>query len=71
MKGKIQVIYPEGLSTVYNYVCLEGDGTFSFPVEHRYHFEILENEGDPIGREVEYDDRILAFQADCTDSHSS
>lgn len=56
--GKTQAIYLEGLSTVYNYVCRGGEGAFSFPVEHRYHFEILEHEGDPVGREIEYDDGI-------------
>jgi hypothetical protein len=43
MRGKILKIHPKGLSTVYNYVCIEDDDSlFSFPVEHRYHFEILE-----------------------------
>ena len=58
MKGKIQAIYPEGRSSVYNYVCLGEDGLFSFPVEFRYHMDILENEGYPVGREVEYQDDI-------------
>ena len=35
-----------------------GDGPFSFPVEWRYHADILESEGYPVGREVEYDDDI-------------
>ncbi|MCK4784954.1 MAG: hypothetical protein KAV87_14475 [Desulfobacteraceae bacterium] len=56
--GKIQAIYPEGRSSVYNYSCLGEDGLFSFPVEFRYHMDILENEGYPVGREVEYDDGI-------------
>lgn len=58
MKGKIQTIYREGLSTVYNYVCRGGEGAFSFLVEHRYHLDILEHKGDPVGRKVEYDDEI-------------
>ena len=58
MKGKIQAIYPKGGLSVYNYTCLGKDGSFSFPVEFRYHMDILENEGYPVGREVEYDDDI-------------
>ena len=43
------------MSTVYNYLCVEDDNNlFSFPVEHRYHREILMDLGDPIGRYVEY-----------------
>lgn len=57
--GKILGIYPEGHSSVYSYVCRgEEDGLFSFPVEFRYHMGILENEGDPIGRKIEYKDDI-------------
>lgn len=33
-------------------------GIASFPVEWRYHIDIVENEGYLIGREVEYDDAI-------------
>ena len=55
MKGKIQGIYPQGGSSVYNYICEGEGGLFSFPVEWRYHMEIVENEGIPIGREVEYE----------------
>lgn len=58
MKGKIKAIYPTGRSSVYNYSCLGEEGRFSFPVEFRYHLEILENEGNPVGREVEYRDDI-------------
>jgi hypothetical protein len=54
MRGVITAIYPEGVSSVYNYVCQGEDKVFSFPVEWRYHLAILENEGDPTGREVEY-----------------
>ena len=54
-RGKIQAIFPEGRSSVYKYLCHgDEDGLFSFPVEWRYHAAILENEGDPRGREVEY-----------------
>jgi hypothetical protein len=56
-RGKIQAIYPEGHSSVYNYVCRGEDGLFSFAVEWRYHLDILENEGYPVGREIDYDDR--------------
>lgn len=49
-------IYPPGVSTVYPYVCDGEDGRFNFPVEHRFHFDILESEGDPVGRMIEYDD---------------
>jgi hypothetical protein len=58
MKGSIQVIYPEGRSSVYNYTCLGKDGLFSFPVEFRYHVDILESEGTPIGRKIEYKDDV-------------
>jgi hypothetical protein len=56
MKGKIQSIYPKGITTVYLYSCQGEDGLFRFPVDHRCHFGILEAEGYPIGRTVEYDD---------------
>lgn len=53
--GKIQAIYPEGYSSVYVYQCRgKEDGLFRFPVEWRYHLDILENEGYPVGREIEY-----------------
>ena len=52
MKGKIQAIYPEGRSSVYNCTCLGKDGLFSFPVGFRYHVDILESEGIPIGRMI-------------------
>ena len=55
MKGKIQAIYPEGLSTVYLYFCEGEDRRFSVPVDHRYHSMILEHEGDIIVRDIEYD----------------
>jgi hypothetical protein len=56
MRGKILGVYPKGVSTVYKYLCLDDDNSlFSFPVEHRYHCEILEGIGDPVGREIEYD----------------
>lgn len=58
MKGKILATYPEGRSSVYNYTCRGDDGTFSFPVEFRYHVDILEREGDPVGRLVRYDDDV-------------
>ena len=59
MKGKLIDIQPRGMSTVYNYICLEDDDNlFSFPVEHRYHREILMDIGNPIGREIEYDNGV-------------
>jgi len=61
MKGKIQVISPEGHSSVYNYTCLGEEGMFSFPVEFSYHMQILENEGYPVGRKVEYDEKIHIY----------
>jgi hypothetical protein len=57
-KAKILSIYPQGHSSVYNYVCRGEEGLFRFTVEWRYHRGILENEGDPVGREVEYNDGI-------------
>jgi len=57
--GKILGIYPEGRSTVYSYLCRgEDDRLLSFPVEFRYHMDILENEGNPVGWKVEYRDDI-------------
>jgi hypothetical protein len=50
MKGRIQGIYPEGGSSVYNYICAGEGGLFSFPVKRRYHIQIVENAGIPIGR---------------------
>jgi hypothetical protein len=58
MKEKIQTIYPGGRSYVYSYTCLGKGGLFSFPVKLRYHMDILENDGYPIGREVEFDNGI-------------
>jgi hypothetical protein len=54
MKGKIEAIYPEGRSSVYSYVCRGEEGVFSFPVGWRYHRDILEEEGNPVGREIAY-----------------
>ncbi len=36
IEGKICVIYLEGLSLVYKYVCHSKDGLFRFPVEWPY-----------------------------------
>ena len=58
MKGKIQAIYPEGRSSVYNYICEGEDGMFTLGVEFRYHMDIIESEGIPIGREIEYKDDV-------------
>ncbi len=59
MKGKLIDIQPRGMSTVYLYMCIEDDDNmFSFPVEHRYHREILMGIGDPIGRGIEYDNSV-------------
>lgn len=58
MKGKIQSIYPERISSVYMFFCEGEDGSFSFPVEFRYHCDILDAERPLIGREIEYDDGI-------------
>jgi hypothetical protein len=55
MKGKISAIYPEGPSSVYRYICQGEGGLFSFAVEWRYHRDILESEGEIIGRMIEYD----------------
>jgi hypothetical protein len=57
-RGRIQAIYPEGHSSVYLYQCRGEDGLFSFPVEWKYHMAILENEGDPKGRKIDYDDGV-------------
>lgn len=54
--GRITDVYPKGSSSVYRYTCHGEGGLFSFPVEWRYHIEILKSEGDIIGRLVEYDD---------------
>ncbi|MEW6664143.1 MAG: hypothetical protein AB1512_02835 [Thermodesulfobacteriota bacterium] len=58
MKGRIKAIYPEGPSSVYLYQCHGEEGRFSFPVEFRYHVEILDAERPLIGREIEYDDEL-------------
>ncbi|UCG04917.1 MAG: hypothetical protein JSV83_13405 [Desulfobacterales bacterium] len=57
-RGKILEIQPRGMSTVYNYICIGDDNNFfSFAVEARYHSEIIEGIGNPIGSEIEYNDR--------------
>ena len=59
MKGKLIDIQPRGMSTVYLYMCAEnGKDLFTFPVEHRFHREILMGIGDPIGRDIEYDNDV-------------
>jgi hypothetical protein len=56
--GTIKAIYPEGRSSVYLYLCEGDEGPFSFPVEHRYHAAILEGEGYPVGRKIDYRDDV-------------
>ena len=59
MKGKIIDIQSREMSTNYLYLCAENDkDLFSFPAEHRYHSKILMSIGDPIGKEIEYDDSV-------------
>jgi hypothetical protein len=59
MKGKIVDIQPPGMSTVYNYICRDNvNKLFSFPVEHRYHRELLMEIGDLIGMNIEYHDSL-------------
>lgn len=59
MEGRVKAVYPEGYSSVYNYLCLgEAGDLLSFPVEWRYHRDILEGEGDPVGRLVSYRDDV-------------
>jgi hypothetical protein len=56
-RGKILDIQSKGISTVYNYICIGDDNNlFSFPVEHRYHRELLIEIGDLIGMNIEYHD---------------
>ena len=57
-RGKIRAIYPHDHSSVYSYVYENRGGLFSVPVEWRYHRDILEGEGEIIGREIEYDGDI-------------
>ncbi len=57
--------YNKGISTLYNYLCRdENNRLFTIPVNKLYHNEILEREGDPRGRDIEYDTDLksLRFQ---------
>ena len=58
MFGRIRAIYPEGPSSVYSYLCEGEDGWFCFPVEFKYHIEILDVGRPLIGRLIEYNDDL-------------
>ena len=67
--GKLIDIQPRGMSTVYSYICRnDDDNLFIFPVEHKYHREILMNIENLIGREIEYDDDVNPLDVSFVDS---
>jgi hypothetical protein len=58
-EGTVKGVYPEGTSSLYIYVCEKDDKMlFTVPVEHRYHKDILESEGNPVGRRISYIDDV-------------
>ena len=62
MKGKI--IGVTGGGTLYG-ILVQGDkGLFNIPVEHRYFWNIIENEGDIVGKKIEYKDDKIFFLED-------
>lgn len=59
MRGKI--IGVTGGGTLYSILVYGEKGLFSIPVEHRYFWNIIESEGDILGREIEYRDDCIYF----------
>ena len=59
MRGRIIGI--TGGGTLYNILVHGEEGLFSIPVEHRYFWDIMESEGDTLGREIEYRDDCIYF----------
>jgi len=63
MRGKIIGI--DGGGTLYRiWVKKDDDGVFNIPVAHRYFSRIIEDKGDIIGKEIEYEDEIIYFVED-------
>ncbi len=63
MRGKIIGI--DGGGTLYRIWVKKGDdGVFNIPVEHRYFSKIIEDKGDIIGKEIEYEDERIYFVED-------
>ena len=62
MRGKI--IGVTGGGTLYG-ILVQGDGgLFNIPVEHRYFWNIIEDKGDIVGKEIEYEDNTIFFLED-------
>jgi galactokinase/mevalonate kinase-like predicted kinase len=63
MKGRI--ISVNGGGTLYGILVKEdGGGIFNIPVEHRYFSRIIEDKGDIVGKEIEYEDERIYFIED-------
>ena len=60
MKGKI--IGVDGGGTVYRiWVKKDDEGVFNIPIEHRYFSRIIEDKGDILGKEIEYENKMIYF----------
>ena len=59
MRGKI--IGVAGGGTLYSILVYGEEGLFSIPVEYRYFWNIIEREGDILGREIEYRGEHIYF----------
>ena len=62
MKGKI--IGVTGGGTLYGILVQGDEGLFNIPVEHRYFWNIIEDKGDIVGKEIEYKDNTIFFLED-------
>ena len=62
MRGKI--IGVTGGGTLYGILIHGEEGLFNIPVEHRYFWRIIEEKGDIVGKEIEYEDSTIFFLED-------
>jgi len=62
MKGKI--IGVTGGGTLYGILIHGEEGLFNIPVEHRYFWRIIEEKGNIVGKEIEYEDNTIFFLED-------
>lgn len=62
VKGKIIGIIGGG--TVYGILINGEEGLYNIPVEHRCYQNIIEGEGDIVGKRIEYEDDTIIFLED-------
>ena len=62
---KSRIIGVNGGGTLYGILVKEdGGGIFNIPVEHRYFSRIIEDKGNKVGKEIEYEDDCIHFIED-------